>query len=207
MARRRFKRKRGRFAKKNMRKRILRRAHADGRSIFKLRGVTELSCSAGGQLTHTVSLNNPGAWYDGGGALSDLSNLTALYDSARICAIKLKFIPKLPNDFTSVGSYMPLYIVRDDDDDTTPGSVSEMVQYEKLSVKNLYLPWSYYTKVPRVSGFKTGVFVQVGSMGWYDLAAAQSIGAIKLYSTGLNATGISYGTLVATYYIAFKSRR
>lgn len=210
MAKRMYRRRRGRKGKRSFAKRVLRRAHKDGKNIFKLSGVVSLdSNSITGVMTHTVSTTNPGAYYDGASALPDLSNLTALYDQGRICAIKLRFIPNYPNDLASFANYKPVYIVRDDDDASLASSISEMVQYENFKVKNLFMPWKYYTKCPRVVGAAAGTaFVNVGSMGWFDLAAAQSLGAIKIYADGLNtASNNTYGQLVITYYIAFKSRR
>lgn len=201
----RFRKRARKYGRKTMRKkRSIKRK--DGLAPFKLTGVVDLTSDAANQIQHTVSLTNPGAYYDGSGALPDLSSLTSLYDQARICAIKIKYIPRVPNDLASYAAYVPLYIVRDDDDTSLPSSVSEMVQYENFKVKNMFRPWSYYTKVPRVAGFVTGTYVQVGSMGWFDLAAAQSIGAIKIFATSTNAS-FTYGQLVISYYIAFKSRR
>lgn len=203
MARRTFRKKafRKRTGRKAV-KRFQRKASKKGLHVFKLRGVYNFATSLAGDNSDVLSMTNPGAYLNGASALPDLSSLTALFDNGRICAIKVKYIPMRPFDASSVTNYLPCYIVPDFDDETALAGVAQATEYERMKVKDLSKPWSYYIKVPKIGS----TVANSVSYGWYDLATMPNQAGIKFYATGLN-TSASYGTIIATYYVAFKNRR
>lgn len=196
--RKKFVKKRGRRAIK----RFQRKANKKGLHVFRLRGVTALSTSLPGTNADVYSMTNPGAYYNGGSVLQDLSNFTALFDNYRICAVKLKYIPSRPSDSSSTTTYLPCYVVPDFDDETALTSIAQAVQYERMRVKDLSKPWKFYVKVPKINSTTAN---SVG-YGWFDLATSPNQAGIKFFATGLS-TSATYGTIIATYYIAFKNRR
>lgn len=176
--------------------------NTSGKHYYKLRGVFTLATDVAGQNRDVLSLTNPGAYLNGASALPDLSNLTALYDNLRVCAVKLKYIPLAPNDVAATYSFVPMYIVNDFDDETALSAVTDAVQYETCHSVNLARQWKHYVKVPKVSDTAANSV----SYGWFDIATVPNRSGIKFYASGLSG-GKQYGTIIATYYVGFKNRR
>lgn len=170
---------------------------------FKLKGTVNFNSNGAGANFDTFSDTQPGAFYNGGTALQDLTNVAALFEQYRINAVKLRFFPFLSN--ASTGQYPPLYIIYDPDDATALAAVSTAIEYDNVKVMDLSRPWTYYKKVVRSNTATGGVDVSMAP-GFHDLAAAVSIGAIKFACTGM-FVGTQYGTIVATYYMEFAIRR
>ena len=168
----------------------------DGKRFFKLRVATNFTSSALGTLD-TVVDNNPSGF-------QDWSSISNLFDSYRVCAIKIKYIPSLPNDTSAVTGFYPLYAVNDHDDITPLASVNQAIQYENMKVHNLYMPWQHYFKIPVRTQTSTAGTIEKG--GYQDIASVSGSAGIKLWVTGLD-TSTQYGTMIVTHYIAAKNRR
>lgn len=167
-----------------------------GKRFFKLRYTETISSSVAGVID-TYLTSNPTSY-------QDWSSISSLFDNYRTCAIKLKFIPQLPNNVSSSTSYAPLYIVGDPDSSTNPvTSVNEAIQYENMRVKNMYRPWKYYYKFPKVMATGSNVVI---NRGYQDCASPISIGVVGLYGTNFSLS-TTYGTLVSTIYLVARNRR
>lgn len=194
--RRRFRRRvNSRKSKRRTIKRYLRRKSKQGNlTAVKLRLTNTLSSDAGGTITQYYNFRDPSS-------TNDWSNFSALYDSYRVFALKIKFVPLYPNNLSATTTYMPLYWCVDQDnvDNTGITSVGNIVQYENLKVKNMYKPWKIYIKCPK--------WLQASLPGGFqDIANPVSNGVLVSYGSGFNASS-DWGTMIVTYYVGFKNRR
>lgn len=194
--RRRYKRRA--YRKKWSRKSTARRFKNDGKRFFKLTTSDAVQTTSGGQVSNTYT-DNPQDY-------TDWTQIASLFDSYRVCAIRIKYIPNRPNDQSNVTTYQPLYIVQDRDSITPPGTVNAFIEYENMKVKNLYRPWSYYRKFAKQTS--TGVSGQVVLAGGYrDCAQPTGTQAIFIVSEpGLQSETI-YGRYITTLYVTAKNRR
>lgn len=194
--RRRYKRRT--YRRKWSRKNVTRRFKNDGKRFFKLTTSDEVVSTAGGQIAN-VYTDNPNGY-------NDWTQIASLFDSYRVCAIKIKYIPNKPNDESNVTTYQPLYIVQDRDSTTLPSTVNDMIQYENLKVKNLYRPWTYYRKFAKQTS--TGVTGQVMLAGGYkDCGQPTGSQAIFIVSEPGLQTSTTYGRWITTLYLTAKNRR
>jgi hypothetical protein len=120
----------------------------NGRRFFKLRQssrVNQAPASAGGYLITDDPSSAP-----------DWASLAALFDSYRVCAIKMKFISdgtfQSMTDANGTGSVyhnVPVYVFHDCNSivSTVPSEIANVVQYEKLKVKQVTRMFSYYRKM------------------------------------------------------------
>lgn len=199
--RRRYKKKFYRRKKRYTRKYTRAGRGSKGVRFFKLRQVTNLVTSVGGAVSFFNSANPSDAFNNGGTDYEDWTNVYNLFDSFRVRAIKLKFIPSLPNDTSGTTAFSPLYVGGDPDSSTIMPvtTILEAVQYENMKVKNMFRPWSYYFKLPKPGATPT--------LGWCDVASpTQQLGMIWAYGTGFDiSTG--YGTMISTIYLQARDRR
>lgn len=169
------------------------------------------------------------------GPPSDWTSYENLYDSYRICAIKLKWIPNVNNisfgvsgAATFVNGYMPGYLAADYDDafaDTMP-TVTQINEYENCKSMNLYRPWKRYFRVPKyTSNPNSNVVPQVGlgNKGYFNLRVGSDESGYPNHGRWMFITeaadfveqtamtpaneGLNVGTLIITTYAAFKNRR
>lgn len=170
----------------------------DGRSLVKLRVVTTVSSDAGGQISSW--LNDDVSGYQ------DWTSFAAVYDSFRVCALKLKFVPDLPNDTSTITGYKPLYVVHDVDQSNIPTlTVNDAIQYENCQIKNMYRPWAYFRRFRKQT--TGGVASQVIMAGGYkDVALTTASQCIQYIGTGFDIS-TTYGTIISTAYVSFKNRR
>lgn len=180
------------------RRRVPRKYSGDGKRFFKLTTTDAVTSTAGGIILNTYTDNPTG--------YSDFTNLQTLFDSYRVCAIKIRFIPTRPNDESNLTTYAAAYIVHDPDSTTPPATTAEMVEYENVKIKNLYSQWSYYRKFRRTTS--TGVAGQVVLAGGYkDMGLPTGTQAVFIRTdTGL-LTSTVYGRYITTLYITCKNRR
>lgn len=143
----------------------------------------------------------------------ELSNVNALYDFYRVCAFKIKFIPAAPNEIASSNYYRPVYLVFDNDADSSAGanitSVNQALQYDVCKIKDCSRPWKYYIKVPKINqGFQTGGVNQcvIDRKGNIDIAKPCYTGDVSLYGDSFTSA-ISLGTVIITYYCKYTIRR
>lgn len=177
----------------------------NGLRFFKLRYSNSLSSDGVSVMSHYIDIWNMTTVFDGAGTVQDWTNLTALFDSYRVNAVKIKFIPLLPNDLSTgtppIG-FSPLYIGTDYDALTSagiPSSAGAAIQYETMQVKNLFRPWSYYVKIPK---YTRSTYIA----GYQDMAASVTNGLIWMYGTSFYPS-TSYGTVIITWYVSCKNRR
>lgn len=183
---------------RNFRRKWTRRGMGDkGRRFFKIRLELAVSTNAGGIMTLAATNNPSGA--------SDWSSISALFDAYKVAAMKIKYIPSLPNDTSVTTGYAPFYMIADADSSTTPlASTTDAIQYENMQVKNMYRPWSFYYKFPKRTAVATGATVLQG--GYQDIAAVGASGGLYGYGLGFDAS-TTYGQAIVTYYITVTNRR
>lgn len=197
-------RKRFKRGYRRFRRTMYRRGGTFNTAKFKLRALNIVTSSAFGVIQYAFSMTNPALW-DQTNPLSEWTHFTNLYDRYRVTGIKCKFIPHKPSDTSTTTSFQPLYVVADYDDLGAPTSIQQMLDYDKCRVFNLFSPWSAYWKIPKLANpGQTGV-ISLRS-GMMDIAAPQSTGSIKMFSSGLDLSD-NYGDMVFTYYIRFAQRR
>lgn len=189
--------------KRTYRKRYTRRYRkkgmgSTGKRFFKCKLVVgSISSNAGGIISSGAS-NNPSSSGDWG-------SIAALFDSYRVCAMKVKFIPQLPNDTSAQTGYFPLYVTYDPDNGTNIlGSADDAVQYENCKIVSVNRPWTYYAKCPRVSMSTTSVSILQG--GYIDSQSPLTSQGIWFYGTGFDASQ-AYGTLIVTWYVVARDRK
>jgi hypothetical protein len=177
---------------------IMRRFEQEGVHYFKIRYVGTMTSDAGGQIQ--AWLNDDVSGYQ------DWSSLAALFDSYRVYALKLQFVPDLPNDTSTVTGYKPLYVIHDVDSSNVPGlTVSVAIQYENCKIYNMYRPWEHKTILAEQTS--SGVASQ-GMLpgGFKDIATTTASQCVTWTGTGFDVS-TTYGTLVSTAYVMFKNRR
>lgn len=226
MPRRRFSKNKKKFSRTFKRKRYMRRrsvVKSNRATFWKFKGIISLVASTG-TVNARICLTNPANFDLVGTAVQDWANITTLFDSYRVNAIKLKYFPAIPYNTTSTTpaiAYQPLYIVHDTDSTTAIASENDMLQYEfpQLRTKNLYKPWKAYFKVNKYLTTRMDtLYVNnqvIQDKGYMDIAAANAdgdnyqTGSIQFYSTLLNTGGgnVELGRVICTYYISLKNRR
>lgn len=167
-----------------------------GKRFFKLRTVIDLTSTAGGVIDQVVS-NNPSGF-------GDWASVVALFDEYRFCAVKLKYIPTEPNDTFVTQAFYPFYIVPDNNDVNTIGSVANALNVESCRVKNMFRPWKYYYKWQKASS--TGSSEVVIKGGYRDVSATAGYQSVKMYGTGFGITK-TLGQLIITGYIVARNRK
>lgn len=168
---------------------------------------------AGGVFNERGCLTNPTRCFNGANSVIDWLLCQGLWDSYRVCGIKLKYIPHNPNN-TVNAFFQPVYGIIDYNnlDTSSPFSgFNQILQYERMKTFNLYKPWKWYIRVPKYTGATTssvGVGVITQQRGFFNTSTGElpAVGCWYLYAEDLNPS-TTYGTLVITYYLAFKNRR
>lgn len=175
---------------------------------FKLRQALDCSASDAGEIHYTWTLTGLSATLVAingaapANSVEEIGTVGGLYDQYRVTGFKIKYIPQLPNDTSTVTGFFPLYSVIDRDTPNTSPPVTTIagaVQYDNLRVYNMYRPWSRYVRVPR--------YVSTGTpMGWLDLANISNYGCAEFYGTGFDISQ-KYGKFIVTYYVTCRNRR
>ncbi len=183
---------RGRTVKRNRRLAL----GGAARRFFKVRYVSDMTTSVGGTFS-TVYNDNPTAF-------GDWTSIATMFDSYKICALRIKFIPSLPNDTSTQTGYYPFYVCGDPDDTNILTSTGEVIEYENMKVFNLYRPFKYYYKLPIMTSDGTTAVTLQG--GYRDVSATAGKRGIKTWAEDLDASQ-KYGTFITTAYIVAKNRR
>lgn len=179
---------------------------------FKLRAVVPINCATTtGMFNVAFSVSDPSAYYNPenagySGMMTEWTNLNSLYDSYKVNAVALKWVPLRPNDTTSSMAFQPMYVVPDVDTANTYtviNTADKALQYEASRVMNLNLPWKYYFKCPSYTQ-SAGI-----GKGWIDVALPLTSGSITLLCDQVinAASGYPVGNIIFTMYIACKNRR
>lgn len=194
-------------------------------SVFKLKYNLELTVA---NLKTGVygSLTNPTQVVNGTGTVNDWASLPGLFDSYRVCAVKLSFIPYSnvgvqdpANPNTALG-YWPLYHAIDYNNQSAgnTGTItipSDLDEYENCKMYNMYRPLKRYMRVPKYtsnprndSSFTSDdipVTLQKGN--YFDITRLPSYGAWYLKMQDTSAEDLTQGgKLRVTMYCAFKNR-
>ncbi|UPW41439.1 capsid protein [Dipodfec virus UA23Rod_6578] len=182
------------------RRKFSRKARPSGndKRFHKLKQVKDVSTDASGVIS--VFANNDVS------LAQEWTTFTGLYDAYKVCAVKIQFIPNLPNDTSANAQYSPLYIAHDFNNGTiTAPTENILIQYGDVKVKNLFRPWTYYTRfaAQSYSGNATSVSMTKGYRRTDDTTASQ---CAFMYSEN-NSFSTSYGRILITYYVTFKYRR
>ena len=142
-----------RYSTKRRLKRRMRKYQKQGYQLFKLRAdPATTGPSALGFYNVRGCLTNPTRVFNGGTTVNDWSNVSGLFDSFRVCGIKIKYIPRVPNDTSAAFSFAPVYGIIDYENVDTASPVataSDCMQYERLKIFNYYRPWKWYIRVPK----------------------------------------------------------
>lgn len=166
----------------------------EGLRFFKIKFNQNVSSSGTGVILNVASTDPS--------ASDDWTSIAALFDSYRVCAVKVKYLPGIPNNTTPT-AYAPLYVFADMDNViVSVSSINNILQYENLRVKDAFRSWQYYSKFQRVTGTATGV----NNDGYIDTASPQATGSIAIYGSGFNNSVTVYGYEIITWYIACKNR-
>lgn len=190
-------------------RRAVRKMRTQGMSFFKIRTVPTLTSDVTGDLYYSFSSTNPanttnpnGAGY--ANACGDWTNLVTLYDNYRVFAVKLKYMPILPNNVSGTTIFQPMYVYQDYDSTTPVTNISDINEYENCKIKNLFRPWTVYRKIPKSVNLATNS--SIVTFGWMDIANPQHTGHIGCFSENQTAS-TAYGVMQVTYYVACKNRR
>lgn len=176
---------------------------------FRLRqtNTAAIQSNGVGQVAFAFSAGDP----------SPASNWTAvssLFDQVRVCAYKATFTPYIPNQsgstvgppaFTNFAATSVCFDYNDSNVAPVP-TFSVNMQYENSKMKNLYMPWSYYVKMPKYTQYTTnaGVNTAMTQGGFFKSDAIPNIGRLYISSIGLTAN-VTYGSITHTWYIKAKT--
>lgn len=179
--------------RRSWKKKVRKYTGQTGIRLLKLKRIVAMTTGVAGDFAFAINTRDPSS-------CQDWSASIALFDSYRSCAVKIKYLPQLPNDTSVTTGYLPLYVTYDTDDSAYGiVNVNAAIQYENLKVKNMYRPWNVYYKNPKIS--------QNGSqLGYSDCDSPIQNGVINFTGTGFDSS-TQYGTLVISYYLMFKNRR
>lgn len=188
------------YRRKWSRKRSARKFTNDGKRFFKLKTADPCTSTPTGEILNAY-YNNPSLY-------ADFTQLSALFDSIKVCAIKIRYIPTNPNYVvaSSVTAFQPAYVVHDKDSNTAPAALSDYIQYENCKIKDMSRPWSYYTKFARQ--LTAGVAGQVIMAGGYtDIGNITNTQGIFIRSEPGYASNSPVGRYLTTLYVVCKNRR
>jgi len=125
---------------------------AMARRYFKLRYVARFTPVSATDVSYAVFNDRP----DTGD--SDWTSIASLFDEYRLCALKVKWIPRYTTaltDAVTANTYSPMFVYHDVNTPNAPVSndadeaAADSLNYENCKVKNFYRPWSYYRKMQR----------------------------------------------------------
>lgn len=170
----------------------------NGNKTFKLKGIFNMTASAGGVILNAVRMTEPNNYDGTATALTDWGSVANLYDQYRVTGIQIKFIPTAPQDASTATSYLPLYVFADFDSTTLTPLNAVAVGYDNMKVYNLYKPFTRFFRIPKL---QTSVVGNTTILGYMDTVAPRATGAIYLSQAAGATANKLYGTVIVTYYI------
>lgn len=185
--------------KQTMGQRTRKNKGSRGIRYFKLKRVVFLAASSG-TISSSVAIYDPQS-------AQEWSSIAALFDSFRVHAIKMQWLPYAPNEVQATQVYAPCYVLADFDATSAPvATAAAAIEYENMKAKNLFRPWTYYVRVPKLTGTTiSNVVVHEG--GYVDTTnLPTNLGQLQLFSSG-NTGALNYGSYILTYYISCRDRR
>lgn len=164
--------------------------------VLQLHYITALATGGGVTVLNPVFANDPSG-------SSEWSSCQALFDSYRVLAMELKFIPA-----SYVGTGLTggtLLIVSDYEDATALASQAAALQYDSVQLRNIGT-----TTNPSAVGWRYGPWKARGNnMLWSSTLTGmftQAVGSIKCRADSLTAT-TGYGAIVLYWLVQFRGRQ
>jgi hypothetical protein len=124
------------------------------------------------------------------------SDYVDAYDSYRILAMHVQFVPNTRYQLGNGGStIMPAYVAVDRDDATTPTTVAAVAVKDNSKLVGMTDPWN--------DEWKMNARTYHGESEFLDCANPLTLGSIKVASTG-NANNLTLGLYLIKYLVQFK---
>lgn len=142
--------------------------------------------------------------------LPSYTEFTNLFDKFRICAVKYEIVPNwTSSDINPIGTYQSvpnIFTVLDYNDITTPGSLSELLQYKNLKRTRGHLIHKRYIKpavlAANYEGAVTTAYTSVWKR-WLDTTDSGTLHYGLKYCIDQTSTAMTY-RVYAKYYIQCK---
>lgn len=167
----------------------------EGIRFFKLKYNNTIASDNSGIIFSATTTNpNPS---------DDWLSIYYLFDAYRVCAMKINFIPALPNKPTPT-KFAPLYIYTDQNSNITVSNIGDAIEYEGCKIKNANQQWQYYSKMEKITGVGNANGVNLD--GYIDTNTPLATGTVVIFGENFNTTITTYGYIVITWYIACKNR-
>ncbi len=168
---------------------------------FKLRFTFEPTSDGTGEIADFLSTSDPELAGNGSGVYNDWAALEALYDSYRVTSLQLHYSPYFAHGGTAAKAQAPCFIVQDNDDVTTPTSINEMIQYDRVSIRRMDQSWTLKFTIPRFASNQNPI-------GWLNVgnAGSQNFSSVKMFCSGLS-NSTAYGRMVLTMSVDMKGKR
>lgn len=198
--------RRRRIVRRRLRRpRRIHRNLASRPKFFKLREYQTVSQTVGSDTTISI--------YDNPNTAVNWSDFNDLFDSYRVSAIKVKWIPNMTvseMSLTQTAFQSPVFVAYDKNSYiTTVPSVQQLIQYHNLRIKRALSTWSVYFKMQRNIAVNTSWTTSFGisTRGYMPTNVpypSQTI-LMRIPSMMVGTTGsVQIAQVVATYYCCFK---
>ncbi|ARO38299.1 capsid [Audaxivirus yotargis] len=171
-----------------------------GKRFFKIRRTDPLVMVANTNL----SVNRT----DDPSTAQNWSNISGLFDYYRVCAIKIHFIPTsnvLTFPIAAAGPrFSAIYVIHDVNSTSSVSSVSAVIQYGNLVLKNLWMPWKKYYKMKR--NIPAAILDNVSTSGYLPTSTPTGTQSVQAFipTIGTQSSG-EIGTLITTYYLVCRN--
>lgn len=164
--------------------------------MFKIKyDVANLTSDGSGNISLALNANN----FSGAG---EHASLKALFDEYKVVSCSLNYFPILTSaNSNSLLDLAPLYVAKDYDDTTALTTTAEMIHYDNCQMKQLTKPFRYVMRFSSNASKST-----LNRAGWNNLDSDQTVGSIKLFSTGLDVS-TTYGQYVIEFIVLVRGRR
>lgn len=196
--------KRGTLFDPPISRRFLRVNRPTKSGMYRLKGIVNITTNGSGVLLNAIRLTTPDNFDGASNSVTDWTSFANLYDQYRVHAIKVKWIPDVPNDESGTSVYKPIYVFTDYDSIGLSPTNGVAIGYDNQRTFNLYRPWTYYKRIPKL--LNPGA-TNVSMLGYFDTLSTVSTGAVYLCQSGPLSISKTYGTCVVTYYLKGAMRR
>ncbi len=169
-------------------------------------------------ITNAASANTYGNIQHTLADITNYSTYTTMFDSYRIAAVKIRFLPvgveevvNLPSNATPALAPL-IYTVIDYDDGNTPSSINSLINYSTLRMNSMGKGFTRYYK-PRIPGCianSSGTIVAGSTIRppWLDCAQPSIAHYGLKFAMEFASGGGQFGyKVISTYYLQFKSVR
>lgn len=179
---------------------------------MKLVHQQDLTSSAGGLLAFRVNMINPERAIDGANVVQGWTSYDTLFNSYRVKAIRIRYIPYLFQEPVATTAFRPLGLtVRPNENDASNlATLNDVVNEDHYKLYDLRKPFTLYRKVwtPGVMTDASDAAVHISKGGWMQPTDPPVKGTPVAYFV---AEGLSnsktYGKVIVTYFLQFKDRK